>query len=287
MAEPEFGLAATGAGIEPRLLRAVAEVRATTGDEVSVVRKAKALSKFGFSDNIDSSGYKTVWEGTAINDEEPLFGDPSVGNVIDTVSSASSGDSQVLSVEGHTKSGDDLTFVVQTVTLDGQNEVALSTPLHACTRAYNTSSTELTGPVYIYDNADGSSAGVPSDPSDVALYMAGSASTQGQQSSSAFTAVSSEDYWIVTNVLADAKRSGSGNFAVVLQTRSTTGVWRPMAVDLSIASTGSSFVHVSLTPAVIVPKNTYVRVLALSASGVDSSLSAEIGGYLAKVMSSS
>ena len=68
---------------------------------------------------------------------------------IDSISSSSATDDQEITVEGL-----DLGCcpVVQTVTLDGQNRVALDTPLYRCYRAYNSDSTALAGDVYIYVN---------------------------------------------------------------------------------------------------------------------------------------
>jgi hypothetical protein len=270
--------------LEPRVLRAIQEIYSTYGDSVSVVNKAKSLIKFGHSAEIDNTGYKTVWEGTTINDEPPLFGDPSLGNVVTEVVSETGGDTQTLTVEGHTKSGDDLTFVVQTVVLTGQTPAILGTALHTCTRAYNSSATEFTGPVYFYDPTDGETLGVPTDPSDVALYLAGSVDTHGQQSGNAFTAISSTDYFIVTQLISDVNRSGNGNYDVEWQKRSTTGVWRPMEMDLALDTAATSLYSVDLDPCLIVPSNNYIRALAQSDSATDGEVSVEIGGFLASVI---
>jgi len=280
----EFAAAAVPEALEPRLLRAVAEVKRYSDVDLSVIQKAKSLTKFGNSFDIDNTGYKTVWDGTAINDEPPLFGDPSLGNVIDTIVSADNGDNQTVVIEGHTKSGDDLTFVTQTATLAGQTEVPLTTPLHTCTRAYNSSATEITGPVYIFDNTDGSVDGVPSDPSDVGTFLEGSASPRGQQTGNAFTAVSSVDYWLVTKLIVDANRTGNGSYDVQFQRRSTTGVWRPLQIDIAVNTAATSFVSIDLDPCLIIPNNSYVRVLARSSSSTDGEVSAKISGYLASIV---
>jgi hypothetical protein len=281
---PEFAWAATPESLDPRLLRAVSEIKALTDLDVSVIRKSKSLTKFGHNALIDNTGFKTVWEGQVENDEPPLFGDPALGNVITEVVSASAGDTQTLTVEGHTKSGDDLTFVVQTVQLAGLNPVVLGTALHTCTRAYNSSATEFTGPVYFYDPTDGETSGVPTDPSDIGLYLAGSADTHGQQSGNAFTAISSTDYFLVTQFITDVNRSGNGNYDVEWQKRSTTGVWRPMEVDIAVDTGASSFAAVDLDPVLIIPPNTYIRALARSSTASDGEVSAEIGGYLAAIV---
>lgn len=277
-------MAATEAGMEPRLLRAIAEIKALTDLDVSIIRKAKALTKFGHNALIDNTGYKTVWEGQVENDEPPLFGDPALGNVITEVVSATNGDTQTLTVEGHTKSGDDLTFVVQTVTLTGNTPAVLGTALHTCTRAYNSSATEFTGPVYFYDPTDGESSGVPTDPSDIALYLAGSADTHGQQSGNAFTAISSTDYFLITQISSDVNRSGNGSYDIEWQKRSTTGVWRPIEMDMALDTGATSIFGHTLNPVIIVPPNHYIRALARSSSASDGEVSVEISGYLAAVV---
>jgi hypothetical protein len=280
----DLAVAQSAAALTPTLALAVGQIYSTYGDAVSIIDKAKPLTKFGHSSEIDNSGYKTVWEGTTINDEPPLFGDPAVGNTITEVVSATGGDTQTLTVEGHTKAGDDLTFVVQSVTLTGQTPAVLGTALHTCTRAYNTSSTEFTGPVYFYDPTDGETSGVPTDPTDVALYLAGSADTHGQQSGNAFTAISSTDYFIVTQLIADVNRSGNAGYDIEWQQRSTTGVWRPFEIDIALDTSATTALVVDLNPPIIIPKNTYIRALALSNSATDGEVSCEIGGYLASIV---
>jgi hypothetical protein len=138
--------------------------------------------------------------------------------------------------------------------------------------------------VYFYDPTDGETAGVPNDPTDVGLYLAGSADTHGQQSGNAFTAISSTDYFLVTHMIVDVNRSGNGNYDVEWQKRSTTGVWRPFEIDLAVDTGATSFAVVDFNPILVVPPNHYLRALARSNSATDGEVSAEIGGYLAAVI---
>lgn len=281
MAESEFAIASTEAGLSAPILRAIAEVKQTFGDSVSVTDKNKSLIKFGDSPNIDNTARKTLWEGTAINDEPPLFGDPSLGNVLDTIVSEGA-DTQTLTVEGHTKSGDDLTFVTQQVTLTGTTEKALDTPLHDCTRIFNASSTDLTGPVYVFDNTDGSASGIPNDPTDVGQYIPAGAN----QTQSAFTAISSQDYFFITGFVLNADRqSGSAQVDVEFQRRSTTGVWLPSGARFTLSTPSAPHISdVPPSPVLIIPKNSYIRLTARSDSASDARVSGTFFGYLAKVM---
>ena len=274
---PEFATGAQPDLVEQRILRAIHQYHEDTGEAYSVVRKAKTLSKFGRSLNIDSTGFKTVWAGQAINDEPPKFGDPTAGNLVDSVTSANTGDDQTLRIEGHTISGSDLTFVAQNVTLTGQTPVTLATPLHHCTRILNTDDNDITGPVYVYDNTDGQSAGVPTDATDVAGYLAAGE----QQTQQCFTAISSQDLWIVTQLIVSANRQQTAAYDVVFEKRNTSGVWLPIEVELGLDTTGTSTVQIQLNPCIVVPPNTYIRARARSSSATDGEVSADIGGYLA------
>lgn len=288
LATEEWAWASNPQSLDTEVLRAVAEIKKFDGVNVSVMAKAKSLVKYGHAETIDSTGYKTVWEGSEIADEEPLFGDPSLGNVLDSISSADTLDTETVRIEGHTKSGDDLTFVVQVAVLDGFNEVTLTIPLHTCTRVINQSATEIGGPVYIYDTsaAGGNGAnGVPVTTAAIGGYLKGNDDTHGQQSGQAFSAVSSSDYFIVTQLIADVNRSGNGNYDIEWQTRSTTGVWRPMEMDLALDTGATSVFSVDLKPCLIIPANTYFRAIAISSSATDGEVSVEIGGYLAAIHS--
>ncbi|NIT58767.1 MAG: hypothetical protein GWN00_21860, partial [Aliifodinibius sp.] len=111
-------------------------------------------------------------------------------------------------LEGHTLSGNKLTFVTQNVTLDGQNEVTLDTPLARATRLRkNTDASIADGNrVYVYDNTGVTLAsGVPDTPANVKIVMD---STDGT-SFKAATAVSNRDYWMIKKVYADVNRAGA------------------------------------------------------------------------------
>ena len=113
--------------------QAIREIKATYGDIVSVSRKAKSLLKFGANFDLASSGTaETVW---AQGGDETYVS----ANSIDKFSSSSGDDTGTMVVEGHTIDGSgEFTFVTQSVTLQGQTEASLTTPLARSSRLYNT-----------------------------------------------------------------------------------------------------------------------------------------------------
>lgn len=114
-------------------------IYSTYGDRVSVDAKRKDLVKFGRNPAADTSA-QTVWNQGG---NETYVST----NAIDSISSSSTSDTGTVSIEGHTISGSDLTFVVQSKTLTGQTKATLDTPLARCTRVYNTGTADFVGDI--------------------------------------------------------------------------------------------------------------------------------------------
>lgn len=242
----------------------------TYGDVVSIPDKKKNLIKFGRNENVGNTGFRTVWQNTEAN-EVYLS-----SNGINTVSSSNAGDTQQIIIEGHTISGGELTFVIQTVTLDGQNKVTLSTPLARANRAYNNSGTIFSGDVYVYEDTT-ISGGVPTDATKIHLK----APILDNQSLKCATSISNSDYWIIESLVGSANRnSQSRNVDFKLQIRELGKVFR--TVYPFSASTESGTRSIILPTPIIVPKNHDVRVIA-QASGTTTIVQAVINGYLASV----
>ena len=148
----------------------------------------------------------------------------------------------------------------------------------------NAAATEFTGPVYIYDNADGSSSGVPTDPSDVAGYVAGSAVSGGQQSHFAGTAISSVDTWLITQLTISSTRQQAASYDIHFQKRKTTGVWLPIELELDLNTNGTTTFSLALDPCIIVPNNSYIRAEAISSSASDGEVQVSMSGYLASIV---
>lgn len=258
------------------LLDAIKRIENDYGDIVSVDEKRKALLKYGRNKEVGTAttGYTLMILPSGETAETYVY-----TNAIDSISSSNTNDDQAVVVEGHTISGNSLTFVSQTATLNGQNRVALGTSLARVTRLYNASTTNddtIAGKVYVFEN-DTLSAGVPQTATKIHLTT----DTARQQSQKASTSISSVDYWIVTSFYASVLEKTSAFADVELQVRTLPGVFRQQ-VDIAASSSSGTVIY-NFNPYLIVPKNSDVRLQAV-ASAASTDVAGGINGYLAKVI---
>lgn len=255
-----------------RLVQAEREIEALTGDRVSIDRKAKSLIKFGKSADLAADTLETVW---TVGGNETYVTD----NTIEYISSSSALDTQTIKLECHTVSGTGtdakFTFLVQEVTLDGQNPVALDTPVARVSHAYNSNGTEIVGRVTVYENTT-VVGGVPSDPSKIHIDI-----PQGLQGSfKGATTFSDSDYYVLTGGFGSVSKKQDANVDFYLEVREAGGVFIQRAAVS--ASTGGPW-DIELDPAVIVPKNADVRIRADSGTN-NAVVFGVFKGYLAKVL---
>lgn len=259
------------------LKHAIDVIYGTYGDRVSVDAKMKDLLKYGRNPSVTTSK-ATIWYTGKYLANEVYVGDNV--NSIDSISSNNTGDTEVVRIEGHTMTGGNKTFVVQTVTLTGQTRAPLTTPLNRCTRvAHNDeSSTNLVGEIYVYENT-ALSSGKPSDNSKIHLTV----EAGFNQSEKASTSLSSTDYWIVTNFRCSLLSKATGAFAdVALEIRRSGGVFRQIEDITCSSSHNGSF---DFNPYIIVPKNSDVRLVGISDAAGGRDITGSIQGYLAKIIS--
>ena len=251
-----------------RLVQAEREIQATFGDVVSIDKKAKSLIKFGKSAALSTDTLETVW---TVGGNESYVSD----NSITHVSSSSALDTQEIRVEGHTISGNDLTFVVQTVTLSGQTSVALTTGLARVSRISNNNGTELVGRVVVYEDT-AIVGGIPTDATKIHIDIP----LGFQQSFKAATSFSKEDYYVMSGFYGavSAKQSAAVDFYIEI--KEPDGVFLQKACFTASSSGGNS--DISLDPAIIVPKNSDVRVRC-ETSDNNAVVFGIFKGYLAKV----
>ena len=229
-----------------RLVQGEREIQQTYGDKVSIDRKAKSLVKFGRSAQLGTGSLETVW---SVGGNETYLSTNSISHV----SSSSASDTQEVTIEGHTLSNSEFTFVSQTATLNGQNTVALNTDLARVSRVYNSDSTELVGRVVIYENT-ALSGGVPTDATKIHIDI-----PEGfQQSFKAATTFSKNDYFIMTSFYGavSAKQSGSVDFYPEI--RELGKVFKQ--AGCFTASTNGGSTEIPLDPPLIVPKNADIRI---------------------------
>ena len=251
-----------------RLVQSEREIQSTYGDVVSIDRKAKSLLKFGKSAELTANTLETVW---TVGGNEVYISDDGITHI----SSSSASDTQEIRVEGHTISGDDLTFVVQLVTLNGQTPVALNTGLARISRISNNSGTELVGRVVAYEDT-ATSNGVPTDGTKIHIDIP----VGFQQSFKAATSFSKEDYYVMTGFYGavSAKQSAAVDFYI--EVKKPNGVFLQTACFTASSTGGNS--DISLDPAIIVPKNSDVRVRC-ETNDNNAVVFGIFKGYLAKV----
>lgn len=270
---------------DPRVSAAEREILSTYGDTVSVRNKAKSLNRFGENRTVGTS-FETVaeFQGTTANETFVTT------NIVDSIVSSSASDtSQTIRIEGHTVDGSgNLTFVVQDAALNGQTEVTLTTPLARCTRMYVKATgtafsfpTALVGQVVVYDNTGGITAGVPNTAAATkCLILAGET-----QSRKCATAISSVDYWIITEAYVGVGVAGGSAARVIARIErrdvANGGAWRPIGSDIVIPI-GQPLGPVQFDPFLIIPKNHDVRLVARVDANT-ASVYGEVNGYLALV----
>lgn len=251
------------------------------GDVVSAEAKKKALLKFGANPNVDTS-WATIWYTGKDQAHETYAADNS--NPVDSISSASASDTEIVSIEGHTMSAGNRTFVVQQATLNGQNAVTLTTPLNRVTRVRHAqqSSTNLVGEIYVYEST-ALTSGKPTDTTKIHLTVPAFSVTNSNNSQKASTSLSSTDYWIVTSYHSGLQEKAPNIIAnVKLQWRPVGGVWID-AGDPAVLSSGMCH-EISFHPYFIIPKNSDVRLIAIS-NTLDTEISGGVSGYLATITS--
>lgn len=255
---------------DSKLEHAYREIYNTYGVNVSVIEKKKGLLKFGRNDAVGTSSTTIMTLPSGISNETYV-----ASNAITTISSDNSGDTQSVTIEGHTISGSDLTFVTQNVTLTGQTQASLGTALARATRAYNNGSTDFAGTIYVYET-DTSTAGVPDTSSKVHLMV----DSGFNQSEKASTSLSSTDYWIITSFYASVLQKTAVYIDAHLEIRLSGKVFRSSAsIGVSSGNTGQLF----FDPYILVPANSDVRIRA-TASTTGVSVSGGIQGYLALIV---
>lgn len=111
--------------------------------------------KYGENADVDTGSSEDVWDygGTYVFS--------STAN-IDKVSSSNVGDTQTVTLCGL---ADGFIYTEQEVTLTGQTQVTLATPLIRFFRGYNTGTTDFAGDIYVYYGA--ATAGVPNTAANI------------------------------------------------------------------------------------------------------------------------
>ena len=226
---------------------AIDEILDTYGD--TVILKPKTLFKYGKNIDLDASVPETIW---TVGGDETLL----TGNTIDTIVSTDAADVYEVLIEGHTLAAGVFTFVVQSVTLTGQTDVALTTPLARCSRISNNNGTDLVGTVTVFDTTGTSSSGVVTP----ATAIHNEIEIGHQQSQKCQTTFSNTDYGIITAVNGGASAKLTALVEFDLQIKEVNKVWK---TKYQWGTSGGS-VNTPFSPYLIVPKNSDIRIRATS-----------------------
>ena len=248
------------------LEHAVHNIEAQYGHRVSIFDKSKDLVKFGHN-NLVGTSLATIQHQPSGILHETYVSD----NLINTVISTSTSDTQEIVIEGHTISGGIFTFVTQTIVLTGQTPKALSTALARVTRLFNNGSTQFVGVISVTET-DTFTNGVPATATKVHLQI----NAGEQQSDKCSTTLSGNDYWIITSFSGELLEKGSAYAEIVLQVRLVGKVFRTQY------RISGNRLH-SFQPYFIVPPNSDIR-LAATADGANTEVAGGIQGVLASVV---
>lgn len=268
-------LIAEGLG-SPEIALAQKEILKTYGDKVDFVKKSKALIKFGLNDVVGTSR-TTVMQLEGSEVEETY----ATTNAIDKVVSSDNTFTHDVTIEGHTVSGTDLTFVVQTVTLTGQTAADLTTPLCRATRVYPTNGHALASAsdkVFVYEDV-ALTAGVPNTDANVHVSFDGNY----HQSQKASTAISANDYYLITKLYAGVDKKTAASVDIELRTRGFQDEAFRTVFKLPISTSSSPWLQIDAPPVLIIPKNSDVIVSATS-SAANTEVIGGFAGYLAEVI---
>jgi hypothetical protein len=273
-----MGCGATGGkvtpGQDPWIIHAQQIIFADYGEVVTLEAKNKDLLKFGRHEKVQTTLTTLMTLPASIYNETYV-----ASNLITHAISTDAGDTEVIRVEGHTVVGvgadAKYTFVTQDVTLTGQDEVPLGTPLARCSRVYNLSATPLAGLISITEVDTYSAGGEPVTASKVHTQIRAGQ----QQTEKCSTTIEDHNYWVITGWRADLLAKTAAFAEVVLEIRRPGEVFRPF-VTASI-NTNDSASQIQI-PYVIVPANADIRMRA-AAGANDKDCSGWICGALMTV----
>jgi len=254
---------------DARLVQAEREIYAQYGVVASIDAKAKSLFRFGKVSNLTLLR-TTVW---SLGGNENYLS----GNTITHISSSSTADNQLIRIESHTiDASGDFAFVVQTVTLNGQNKVALPTPVARVSMMNNANSHNLIGAVYVYEDT-AITAGVPTD-----LTKAHCQIPAGyNQSFKAATTFDKDTFGIVTQGFGGVGNKQTANVEFEIEFKPKGGVFVQGASV--VAGSASGNFSINLDPAIILPPNSDIRVTCVSDNaGADAFVNFNL--YMAKVI---
>ena len=229
---------------------------------------ASNVNKWGNAPDFDDGdGEVYIWDaaedGTAWEQMTYTF---STGADIDSVSSTSASDTQEVTIVGLDANWEEVT---QTITLNGQTRVALTTPLIRCYRAYNSNSTEFVGHIIIYEN-DTTTGGVPDDTSLIRAVI----DPDNQQTEMAiYTIPAGKTGYLLGGYCSTAGAKRDDSYIINFKTRLFGKVFRTQQ-KVSINDTATSFLPFTYPIPQTLPEKTDIIVTAQAVAQDQASISA-------------
>lgn len=240
------------------------------GHTIEVHAKHKDLLKFGRNNLVGTSEATIMTLPSGVLNETYIS-----SNLITTVSSSSGSDTGVILVEGHTVAAGVFTFVEQSITLTGQTQATLATPLARVSRVTNDGSSDLIGSIYIYED-DTSASGVPD--TDVLVHLIVEAGHNNSEKVS--VTMSGDEYWLVSSFYGDCLEKTSSFASISLETRLAG---KTFVDKISISATTGSHTFHKFEPFLIVRPNSDIRLVGV-ADGANTAISGGIQGVLAAIV---
>lgn len=226
------------------------------------VSKHSFIHKFGNAPDFDTSdGEVTVWDGAEDGATwENMVYDYSSSADIDSISSSDAGDTVEIEILGLDS---DYNAVTQTITLNGQTRVALTTSLVRVFRMINANSTNLVGHVFCYVNGS-ITGGVPDDASTIRSIIQ---PENNQTEMAVYTIPNGYTGYMRSWYAATAGASKTSDYIIRLKARPTGGVFQ-LKHKSSINETGSSHVqHQYIEPEVFQAKTDLEMTVEMTAAG--------------------
>jgi len=177
-------------------------------------------------------------------------------NLITHISSSDTGDTGLVDVHGYTIDGSgNFTHGHQQATLNGQNKVALTTPLARSQRFKNLSADDWLGDIYAFED-DTLTLGVPN--TDAKIHLIGPA--EDNQSLKAAYTVPSSEYLLISLVYGSINSKTAANAVIRLRVRNKGGVFRTL-LKRGVHSTGVDLHH-DVEQFMIIPPNSDIELTA-------------------------
>lgn len=219
------------------------------------------IHKFGNAPDFgEGDGEVDIWDGSNDADIAQMTYFYSSIADIDTISSSNSNDTTEIEIIGLNSNYEEIT---QTITLNGQNKVTLTTPLLRVFRMKNIGSVDLLGNIYIYPDT-AITAGVPDDTSNVRAIINNS---NNQTEMAIYTVPAGKTGYMRSFYATTAGASKDTNYIIKLKQRPFGQVFQ-LKHRSSLADNGTSnFNHKYYEPEVIPEKSDVVITAEMTATG--------------------